>query len=88
MKNQITAKCVNFVLVAVMVCGNFAAFGQTRRGTKTLLTKKVADTNTSACRGGWSGIVTFTKTRNYAHNTEKTNSASFGTKTHKVFGGI
>jgi triacylglycerol esterase/lipase EstA (alpha/beta hydrolase family) len=85
----------SFALCIAILSGAFSAQAQTRRTSRTVktsTTKNSPPTKTAAnkqtsqnCNGGWSGIVTFTKTRNYMHDTGKTKSTSFGTETHKKY---
>lgn len=83
--------------LAVILClstvhaAAFQTSAQTRRkaspkGSTHATNQPVSDKQSAQkCNGGWSGIITFTKTRNYAHDTGKVKSASFGTETQKKY---
>lgn len=64
MKTNNFKKLITFFVFAFFLANSFLIFGQTRRGSKTATnqTAKTAGGKKSGCNGGWSGIVTLTKT--------------------------
>ena len=78
---QFINRLFGFILCASILSGSFTVFGQTRRRTTAPKTNQTVSSKQSPqkCNGGWSGIVTFTKTLNYTHDTGKTKRIPHGT---------
>jgi triacylglycerol esterase/lipase EstA (alpha/beta hydrolase family) len=84
MRNQtfiknLLKKITPLVLTAAIFGGAFSAAGQTRRTPTRPAKTSTAPVGKSACNGGWSGIVTFTKTRNYQYDSGKQKQIPQGT---------
>ncbi len=60
---QFIKRLFGFILCASILSGSFVVFGQTRRTTAPKTNQPVSGKQTSQkCAGGWSGVVTFSKT--------------------------
>ena len=60
---QFINRLYSFILCASILSGSFAVFGQKRRTTAPKTNQTVSSKQTSQkCAGGWSGVVTFSKT--------------------------
>jgi pimeloyl-ACP methyl ester carboxylesterase len=86
-------KLFSIILCASILCGAFAdvATAQTRRGARTPKTvavkqpiKQGGNSQTRACNGGWSGVVTFKKTLNETRDQGKKKNIARGT-THITY---
>ncbi len=96
MRNQlfITSLFKNFlslVLLAAVLSGAFSVAAQSKgaaRTTKTSaakpMTKQTGGNQNPGCSDGWSGIVTYTKTLNYTHDSGKTKRIPHGTNHSKI----
>jgi pimeloyl-ACP methyl ester carboxylesterase len=88
MKNRRESSFRQFFHIVLSACifsaGLFPVAAQTKRAAKPVLTKQPTTGSKQNCNGGWSGVVTFSKTRNYQQDTGKVKQIPHGTN-HKIY---
>lgn len=83
-----------FIVYAVIIGGLLTAFGQTRQAPRTApATKTSAQTRSAPVQGGWSGVITYTKTLSQNYNSgkvpafgrvDKEKNYTITTRTHEI----
>lgn len=81
-------KILSLVLLTIILINAFPAAAQSKRGTRTAKTAQPSPTKPIGggqhCSGGWSGVVTFSKIKNYQQDTGKKKQIPHGTN-HKIY---